>query len=70
MNPEYAITLVSEHGSENRQKIIDCMKVYLQSMPVHLKETKQDLTSQFKEKVLLNKAKVDVAFCHARLLRS
>jgi hypothetical protein len=45
VNPECAITLVSEHGSENRQKIIDCLKTYLQHMPVHLKETKQELNA-------------------------
>jgi len=43
MNPECAITLVSEHGNENGQKIIDSLKTYLQHMPLHLKETRQEL---------------------------
>jgi len=43
MDIGYEISPVAKHGKENIQKIIECLKVYLQSMPVHLKETKEQL---------------------------
>jgi len=43
MNRECVNSLVAEHGTEDNQKIIDCLKSYLQNMPVHLKETRQAL---------------------------
>ena len=45
MNRECANSVVAEHGTEDNQKIIDCLKSYLQNMPVHLKETRQALNA-------------------------
>ena len=43
MNGECLNAPVAEHATEDNQKIIDCLKSYLQNMPVHLKETRQAL---------------------------
>ena len=43
MNCECVNSPVAERATEDNQKIIDCLKSYLQNMPVHLKETRQAL---------------------------
>ena len=45
MNRECVNSPVAEHANEDNQKIIDCLKSYLQNMPVRLKETRQALNA-------------------------
>ena len=43
MGIECEISQIASRGKEDTQKIIDCLKIYLQSMALHLKETKEQL---------------------------
>ena len=43
MNCECVNSPVAEHATGENQKIIDCLKSYLQNMPLQLKETRQAL---------------------------